>query len=194
MLINDLIVEMDADLSTVPPHEIRNGDDDDSDDEPFVYPDDTAADTVNGAEEEESDDEPFVYPDTDGDAVTNTTAATEQSKPTNGTSPSPPSGSDSHSAAAVHTSASSQSQSQPSPAQLESLYAAASAGDLRLLKSIFQKASENGNVEAFSLANDASSRTGLTALHAAASRGYMDIVKWRESLVLLILAQYSRLC
>lgn len=182
---------MDADLSTAPSHEIRNEDDSDSDDEPFVYPEDPSTDTVNGAEDEESDDEPFVYPETDGDADTNTTAATEPSKLTNGVSPSPPLGSNSHSVAALPTSAS--SQSQPSPAQLESLYAAASAGDLRLLKSIFQKASENGNVEAFSLANDASSRTGLTALHAAASRGFMDIVKWRESLAFSVLALYSHL-
>jgi ankyrin repeat protein len=37
---------------------------------------------------------------------------------------------------------------------------------------------EAGNVEPFSLSNDASPRTGFTALHAAASRGYLDIVIW----------------
>lgn len=37
---------------------------------------------------------------------------------------------------------------------------------------------QTGNLESFSLVNGASSRTGLTALHAAASRGYIDIVKW----------------
>ncbi|KAG6903373.1 hypothetical protein C0995_013126 [Termitomyces sp. Mi166 len=66
----------------------------------------------------------------------------------------------------------------PSPAQLESLYAAATSGDLPLLKQIFQNALRNGEVEPFSLANHASSRTGFTALHAAASRGYLDIVTW----------------
>ncbi|KAJ7742475.1 ankyrin repeat-containing domain protein, partial [Mycena maculata] len=65
----------------------------------------------------------------------------------------------------------------PSPAQLESLYAAASSGDLPLLKRLFRNALE-GNVEPFSLSNDSSSRTGLTALHIAASRGYLDIVIW----------------
>ncbi|PPQ99071.1 hypothetical protein CVT24_003631 [Panaeolus cyanescens] len=65
-----------------------------------------------------------------------------------------------------------------SPAQLESLYAAASTGDLTLLKKLFKTALENGDVEPFSLANDASSRTGFTALHAAASRGYLDITRW----------------
>ncbi len=65
-----------------------------------------------------------------------------------------------------------------SPAQLEALYASASSGDLLLLQRIINNALQNGNVESFSLVNGASSRTGLTALHAAASRGYIDIVKW----------------
>lgn len=66
----------------------------------------------------------------------------------------------------------------PSPAQLESLYAAASSGDLPHLKRLFRNAVESGEVEPFNLANDALSRTGFTALHAAASRGYYDIVVW----------------
>ncbi|KAG5637455.1 hypothetical protein H0H81_004472 [Sphagnurus paluster] len=66
----------------------------------------------------------------------------------------------------------------PSPAQLESLYAAATSGDLLLLKRLFRNALETGQVEPFNLANHASSRTGFTALHAAASRGYLDIVMW----------------
>lgn len=69
-------------------------------------------------------------------------------------------------------------QAHPSPAQLESLYAAASSGDLPLLKRLFKNALESAEVEPFNLANDASSRTGFTALHAAASRGYYDIVVW----------------
>jgi len=71
----------------------------------------------------------------------------------------------------------------PSPAQLESLFAAASSGDLPLLKRLFKNALEIGNVESFGLANDASSRTGTTALHAAASRGYLDIVVWRKRII-----------
>jgi hypothetical protein len=66
-----------------------------------------------------------------------------------------------------------------SPAQLESLYAAASSGDLPLLKRLFSSITESGEIDSFSLSNDASPRTGFTALHAAASRGYLDIVKWR---------------
>jgi hypothetical protein len=65
-----------------------------------------------------------------------------------------------------------------SPAQLEALYAAAASGDLSLSQRIINNALQTGNVESFSLVNGASSRTGLTALHAAASRGYIDIVKW----------------
>lgn len=71
-------------------------------------------------------------------------------------------------------------QPHPSPAQLEALSAAASSGDLSLLKKLFQTASQGGKLEAFALSNDASSRTGFTVLHTAASRGYLDIVKWRE--------------
>lgn len=73
-----------------------------------------------------------------------------------------------------------QSSSQPSPAQLESLYAASSSGDLAQLQRLFKNATETNNVQPFSLANDATSRTGFTVLHAAASRGYLDIVTWRE--------------
>jgi hypothetical protein len=72
------------------------------------------------------------------------------------------------------------SQPHPSPAQLEALYAAASAGDLVLLQRTLRSALASSDVGAFALANDASPRTGLTALHAAASRGYVDIVKWRK--------------
>ncbi|KAJ3935845.1 MAG: hypothetical protein NXY57DRAFT_1090594 [Lentinula lateritia] len=56
----------------------------------------------------------------------------------------------------------------PIPAQLESSYAAFSSGDLSLLQKIFVTAHETGSVSA----------TGLTALHAAASRGYEDVVRW----------------
>ncbi|KAL6309721.1 hypothetical protein BKA93DRAFT_281206 [Sparassis latifolia] len=70
------------------------------------------------------------------------------------------------------------SKSHISPAQLEALHAAAASGDLTRVRDQFRAAIETGDVEPFALANDASPRTGLTALHAAASRGYLDIVKW----------------
>jgi len=69
----------------------------------------------------------------------------------------------------------------PSPAQLESLYAAASSGDLPLLKRLFMHAVESNAAHQFSLANDASMRTGFTMLHVASSRGHLKIVQWRES-------------
>ena len=68
----------------------------------------------------------------------------------------------------------------PTQAQLEALYAAASSNDLRLLQKLFRNACQNEDVEEFALANDAAVRTGLTALHAAASRGYLEIVQWRK--------------
>lgn len=66
----------------------------------------------------------------------------------------------------------------PSPAQLESIFAAASSGDLPLVKKLFKNALEKEAVESFGLANDASPRTGTPVLHAAAGRGYLDIVSW----------------
>ena len=105
--------------------------------------------------EEDDEDEPFVYP-----------GATEESSPVEDTQPSV---------------------IQPSliehdPVQLEQIYSAAVSGDLPLLQDLFQSAvsSSSGNTEAFTLANDASSRTGLTPLHGAASRGHLEVVKWRE--------------
>ena len=74
------------------------------------------------------------------------------------------------------------SKSHPSAAQLEALHAAAASGDLRRVQTEFRKTVRSDDVEPFELANDASPRTGLTALHAAASRGWLDIVKWRTCL------------
>jgi len=108
----------------------------------------------SGNEQEDEDEEEFLYP-----------GVTEQPEHNTSTVPAtvskPP---------------------HPSPAQLEALYAAASSGELSLLQRLFRSALESGDVEAFALANDASTRTGFTALHAAASRGYIDIVKWCKTL------------
>lgn len=65
-----------------------------------------------------------------------------------------------------------------SPAQLEAIYAAGSSGDLDLLQKLFSNAKATGDVESFALANDASPRTGLTVVHASASRGHAKVVKW----------------
>jgi hypothetical protein len=72
----------------------------------------------------------------------------------------------------------------PTQVELEALYAAASSNDLQLLQKLFRNACQDEDVEEFALANDAAVRTGLTALHAAASRGYLEIVQWRESIPL----------
>jgi len=68
----------------------------------------------------------------------------------------------------------------PSPAQLESLYAAASGGDLPLLKRLFTHVVETNAIQQFSLANDVSMRTGFTVLHVASSHGHLEIVQWRK--------------
>lgn len=136
-------------------------DDEDSDEE-FVYP---------GVSEDVSAEETFVYhPDS---------TASSSHEPQR--SPSPPLDvSQELEAPAPPIVTVKPAQAHPSPAQLESLQAAASSGDLALLKKLFKTALQTGEVEPFALANDASPRTGLTALHAAASRGYLDIVKWRK--------------
>lgn len=66
----------------------------------------------------------------------------------------------------------------PSPADLEALHAAAVSGELKRVQNVFRNVIQSGDIESFALANDASPRTGLTALHAASSRGYLNIVKW----------------
>jgi len=70
--------------------------------------------------------------------------------------------------------------SRPSPAQLETIYAAALSGDLELLKKLFTNATSQSDIEPFALANDAAPRTGLTAIHASASRGHVNVLRWRK--------------
>lgn len=65
-----------------------------------------------------------------------------------------------------------------SPAQLEAMYAASLDGNISLLKSLVGEATSSGELEAFALVNDASPRTGLTVVHAAASRGHVKTLKW----------------
>lgn len=73
--------------------------------------------------------------------------------------------------------------------EFEKLYGAASSGDLDLLMRLFR----SSHVDAFIVANEASSRTGHTLLHCAASRGHLDIVSWRtlsEAFHLLVLTAF----
>ncbi|KAJ8464010.1 hypothetical protein ONZ51_g9875 [Trametes cubensis] len=133
---------------------------------------------------DDSDDEEFIYPDAETETETSATQAAEASVALD--SPivhrSPPRASTPTPDPLVQQSQLSQSpvpsKSHPSAAQLEALHAAAASGDLRRVQTEFRKAVRTDDVDPFELANDASPRTGLTALHAAASRGYLDIVKW----------------
>lgn len=152
-----------------------------------LFSSETRASAHDLAPDEDSDDE-FIYPgaadDANGASPTNSTLNSEDS-PSEATSSEEPPPEPEHPPehpADVQPSApvltSSLTTPRPSPAQLEALYAAASSGDLRLLKNLFRNALDTAQVEPFALANDASTRTGLTALHAASSRGYLDIVIW----------------
>lgn len=143
---------------------IETDQDSDNEEGGFVYP--SAAD---------DSDEDFVYPATSENATVN-----DQSLPT-----PPPEQATSVPESTTHPPSPLgpplypiQNQSHPSPAQLEALCAAASSGDLVLLKKLFSTALQTNELEPFALANDASSRTGFTALHSAASRGFLDIVRW----------------
>jgi hypothetical protein len=77
---------------------------------------------------------------------------------------------------AIPAPAESQPSPQPTSAQLDAIYNAAAAGSLLEMQSLFS----DTRVAAFALANDAAPRTGLTALHAAASRGKQAVVRWRK--------------
>lgn len=113
--------------------------------------------------EEDEEDEPFIYPG----STDNVAEVVEEEEPPQVSAPPPP-----PPPALVERD----------PAQLEQIYAAAASGDLHLLQTVFQTAvsSDSGNTEAFALANDATTRTGLTPLHGAASRGHLEVVQWRR--------------
>jgi hypothetical protein len=64
--------------------------------------------------------------------------------------------------------------------EFEKNYAAAASGDLDLLQRLFKRAMDNENIDTFTLANQASARSGLTLLHVAASKGHSRIVQWRK--------------
>ena len=164
-----------------------------SDTQPSLTPTDVASPAESDEEEvfsypADDDDNEFIYPNNSVGATTHQDLLrVSDGLPEYPVEVEEPQGSVVESDTLVETSPSflssppqTQAPSRPSPAQLEALSAAASQGDLVLLKMLFATALQSGDVEAFALANDASSRTGFTALHAAASRGYFDIVKWRE--------------
>ncbi|KZV69854.1 ankyrin [Peniophora sp. CONT] len=152
----------------------------------FIYP--GAEPAAN--EEDESDDEEFRYPGADEPAVPAPSApapvpeATAQSIPIAPREPSPvvsplyaTSNAPTVTAASEETPVRSRAP-EPTRAQLESLYAGASSGDLEGFQKLVSDVAKASECEPFALVNDATSRTGLTPLHAAASRGHLDIVKW----------------
>jgi hypothetical protein len=162
-----------------------------SDTQPSLTPTDVASPAESDEEEDfmypANDDDEFVYPNNSVDTTTHQVSLiVSDGLPERPFEAEEPQGSVVESDTLLETSSSlasppqARTPSHPSPAQLEALSAAASQGDLVLLKMLFVTALQSGDLEAFALANDASSRTGFTALHAAASRGYFDIVKWRE--------------
>lgn len=63
-------------------------------------------------------------------------------------------------------------------AQLEALYSAGLSGDVSKVRALLEAATSSGDFETFALVNDASPRTGLTVVHAAASRGHVNLLKW----------------
>lgn len=138
---------------------------------------------------DDGDDEEFLYPGALVDTVVSPQADSvlQGHPPSSASLESPvfvyPGASLAHSESASERVEVLRQRNPPSPAQLESLCAAASSGDLPLLKRLFRNALETGDVEPFGLANDASSRTGFTALHVAASRGYLEMVIWCKILI-----------
>ncbi|EJU06536.1 ankyrin [Dacryopinax primogenitus] len=135
------------------------GDDDEDSDEEFVYPGGPQSETPSAAElpdeEDEDSDEEFVYP----------RPSEKHDPPATVSSPV----------------------EEPSTVLLECLAAAAASGDLTTLQKVCAAAYEDGkneNFSPFALANDAAPRTGLTALHAAASRGRLEIVRWRKLFII----------
>lgn len=157
-----------------------NDNDNDEDDEDFSYPveeDDVHEQDNEGVigavrqteaeveAPEDSDDEEFQYP---GDSPTQERASTPIELQQEAPLP-PDSGPSAQEPRVVR----------PTPAQLEALYAAALSGDVKMLRKLISNATNSGEMEAFALVNDASPRTGLTVVHAAASRGQLEALKWR---------------
>ncbi|KAL5508001.1 hypothetical protein ACEPAH_5619 [Sanghuangporus vaninii] len=154
--------------SSSPPSKEHVSDGDvENDEQDFRYPD---ADNVSSnhapdAVAPESEDEEFTYPAEDAE-----TAGTQSEPGPSSISP--------------RSELLEQVEQLPKPvvhapaAQLDALYMAGLSGDLSLLKKLVAEATSSSQLEPFTLVNDASSRTGLTVLHAAASRGHLGVVKW----------------
>lgn len=69
---------------------------------------------------------------------------------------------------------------QVSLAQLTSILSAAGSGNIWSFQRQFDAIIHRTNMTPFTLANEASPRTGFTVLHVASTKGHLDIVKWRK--------------
>ena len=149
--------------------------DNDSDDEEFQYPADNANEShVNDTHES---DEEFSYPVEEPEVPASGTVPPEEIRHSESAEPAfiPLTPEE------VEAPTPSQPVTQVSPAQLEALYAAGLDGNLTILKELVNGATSSGDLEPFTFVNSASPRTGLTVVHAAASRGRLDALKWRKS-------------
>ncbi|ELU45502.1 ankyrin repeats (3 copies) domain-containing protein [Rhizoctonia solani AG-1 IA] len=140
---------------------------------PSPGPESTPVPEISIQPDEDDDDEEFVYPGEPEPAI--------EPAPVPKVTPQPPVddplSAQSEAAPltlAIPAPAESQPSPQPTSAQLDAIYNAAAAGSLLEMQSLFA----DTRVPAFALANDAAPRTGLTALHAAASRGKVAVVRW----------------
>ncbi|KAH8118604.1 hypothetical protein DFH11DRAFT_1503082 [Phellopilus nigrolimitatus] len=134
--------------------------------EDFTYPDDsTVSDNEEEGGKEDSDEEEFKYPASPMDPATES-------------GPSTPSTQQQHQSQLELQPQLEYQPQAPSSDQLETLYNVSLSGDLVQLKKLVSNATSYGGLEAFALVNDASPRTGLTVVHAAASRGHVNALKW----------------
>ncbi|KAG8746412.1 hypothetical protein FRC10_005123 [Ceratobasidium sp. 414] len=123
------------------------------------------------APEEDDDDEEFIYPGSPEPPEPVDAPMEPISDPLSARQDAP-----SLAQLAIPSVPESQPQSpQPTSSQLDAIYNAAAAGSLLELQNLF---ASDTRIPAFALANDAAPRTGLTALHAASSRGRLAVVRW----------------
>ncbi|KAG8704314.1 hypothetical protein FRC08_002295 [Ceratobasidium sp. 394] len=123
------------------------------------------------APEDDDDEEEFIYPGSPEPPEPAEAPIEHISDPLSARQEAPP-----LAQLAIPSVPESQPQSpQPTSSQLDAIYNAAAAGSLLELQNLF---ASDTRIPAFALANDAAPRTGLTALHAASSRGRLAVVRW----------------
>lgn len=159
---------MSESLNTPRKEHVSDDDVDDDDEQGFTYPeaDDAPPEHALNVVAPDSEEEEFTYPADNPESP----SATRPEPGPSSTSP--------------HSEPLEQVEVQPKPvkhaptAQLDALYTAGLNGNLSVLKKLVAEATSSSQIESFAFVNDASPRTGLTVLHAAASRGHLEAVKW----------------